>query len=77
MGYAVFYEDLVYQFRSRSPAEVCGKLWLHRLPATTQSGPRRTWAKRTGYSAGQGPDRFIEIFSVPSWETAYVSMNVG
>jgi hypothetical protein len=38
MGYAVFYEDLVYQFRSRSPAEVYGKLRLHRLPADDSVG---------------------------------------
>jgi hypothetical protein len=38
IGYAVFYEDLVYQFRSRSPAEVYGKLRLHRLPADDSVG---------------------------------------
>jgi hypothetical protein len=38
MGYAVFYEDLVYQFRSRSPAEVYGKLRLHRLPVDDSVG---------------------------------------
>ena len=38
IGYAVFDEDLVYQFRSRSPAEGYGKLSLRRLPGDDSVG---------------------------------------
>ena len=37
IGYAVFYEDLIYQFRSRSPAEVLASSGCTRFRPTTQS----------------------------------------
>lgn len=38
IGYAVFYEDLGYQCRSRSPAEVYSGLRLHQLPVDDSVG---------------------------------------
>ena len=38
MGYMVFYEDLVYRFRAREPANVYEALGLHKL-TTDQESP--------------------------------------
>jgi hypothetical protein len=77
IGYAVFYEDLVYQFRSRSPAEVLASSGCTRFRPTTQSGARRTWASGRSYSAGQGTSSSHRDQCVILGETTYVSMTVG
>jgi hypothetical protein len=77
IGYAVFYEDLVYQFRSRSPSEVSASSACTRFRPTTQSGTRRTCASGRSYSAGQR-DLIVSSRSVCLLgETTYVSMTVA
>jgi hypothetical protein len=48
IGYAVFDEDLVYQFRSRSPSEASASSGCTGFRPTTQSGTRLAHGLRDG-----------------------------